>query len=319
MHSATVIGESLVDVVQTRSRPTVERPGGSPLNVAVTLARLGIATELVTALGDDARADTVERHLARSGVTLAPGARCLPATSSAIAQVGPDGSAEYRLDIRWELPSRAVDARDLVHAGSIALFLEPGSDVVQDILRRSAQTALVSLDPNIRPRLLPPPEVVRKRFEALVSCAHVVKLSDEDAAWLYPDLSHLDVLDHLLATGPALVAISRGSQGAVLSSGRSTVEVRAPQIDVADTIGAGDAFMGGLLTQLLELGLASTILDGVPPTDQDLAEIGSFAAKVAALTVSRLGADPPRREELAAYDAADSARLIGYRPAVRDQ
>jgi fructokinase len=99
-----------------------------------------------------------------------------------------------------------------------------------------------------------------------------------------------------------MVAISLGSDGALLASADGTVEVPAPRVDVADTIGAGDAFMGGLLRQLLELGLASRLVSGAPLTRPQLAEVGSFAAKVAALTVSRRGADPPSLAEVAAYE-----------------
>jgi fructokinase len=301
-HTATVVGESVLDVVQPSEGPAVERPGGSPLNVAVTLARLGVSTQLVTALGDDRAAELIERHLAGSGVWLAPGARCLPATSTAVAHVRADGSAEYRFDIRWDLPAPALEPADVVHAGSLALFLRPGSQVVQEVLQQAAEQSLVSLDPNIRTTLLPGPEDVRPRFEALAKRAHVVKMSDEDAHWLYPELRQGEILEHVLGLGPSLTAISRGSEGALLASPRATVEIPAPRVHVADTIGAGDAFMGGLLTQLLERDLAARLVGGAQLVTAELEEIGSFAATVAAITVSRRGADPPYRAELRAQD-----------------
>jgi fructokinase len=288
--------------VHARNGEVVERPGGSPLNVAVTLARLGVATELVTALGDDPPAELIERHLTGSGVRLARGARCLPATSSATSRLAEDGSAEYEFDINWDIGSPTVGASDVVHAGSLALFLYPGSDIVREVLARAAARSLVSLDPNIRRDLLPGPDETRRRFAVLAEEAHVVKLSDEDAGWLYPDLGPAEILAHILALGPSMVAISLGSDGALLASADGTVEVPAPRVDVADTIGAGDAFMGGLLRQLLELGLASRLVSGAPLTRPQLAEVGSFAAKVAALTVSRRGADPPSLAEVAACE-----------------
>lgn len=308
MHTAVVIGESLLDVVRTRAGESSEKPGGSPLNVAVTLARLGISTELVTALGDDHPADVIEQHLARSGVRLAAGARSLAATSTASARLRPDGSAAYAFDIHWDLRRPELPAADLVHAGSMALFVGPGDEVVRETLARLGRRALVSLDPNIRPALLPPPDVVRERFERLLGHAHVVKLSDEDAAWLYPGSTDAAVLDRILGLGPALAVISRGSRGALLAASTATVEVLAPKVEVVDTIGAGDAFMGGMLARLLEEGLAAAVLAGEQLVPAELAEVGRFAATVAALTVARQGADPPYRAGVVtAAAAADPA------------
>lgn len=297
--SAVVIGEALVDIVHPQEAPPSESPGGSPLNVAITLARLGVPTQLVTALGDDGRADLIEEHLAASGVDLAAGARRLAATSTALARLGDDGSARYEFAIDWNpLPAARIVA-EVVHAGSIALFRAPGSHTVHDALRRASQRSLVSIDPNVRPALLAPQPETRRVFEDIVSVAHVVKLSDEDAGWLYPGRTAGQVLAHLLACGPSLAALTRGQEGALLATKSETVQIPAPRVEVVDTIGAGDAFMGGLLHQLLERGVATDLRTGDELWPEELAEIGAFAARVAAMTVSSRGADPPRLADLA--------------------
>jgi fructokinase len=285
-HSALVIGEALIDVVHPQEGPVVEAPGGSPMNVAIALSRLGVRTELVTALGDDARADRVEEHLAASGVRLAPGARRISATSTAEAH------------LQWDPPAVTPGTAEAVHAGSIGLFLTPGRKTVQDALRRSAAHSLVSLDPNVRPSLLGDPADACAKFHLAASTAHVIKLSDEDAAWLYPGATHQDVLRSLFALGPRLVVLTRGGDGAVMASPDHAVEIRAPRVKVADTIGAGDAFMGALLHQLLTLGVAGELRAGHSIGPEEMATIGAFAADVAARTVARRGANPPRLEEL---------------------
>jgi fructokinase len=296
--TVVVVGEALVDVVVTADGTATEAPGGSPLNVAVTLSRLGVPTTLVTALGEDARGDRIVDHLAASGVGLADGARCLEATSSAVARLGTDGAATYDFDLHWELPDRPLPPAAVVHAGSLGLFLPPGADVVHAELERAAERSLVTLDPNARPTLVPDAAATRARFEEACRHAHVVKLSDEDAAWLYPGTSLEAVVDRLLGLGIRLVGVTRGAAGVRLASAAAAVEVEAPQVRVADTIGAGDSFMGALIQQLVVRDLAADVAHGRALASVELAEVGGFAAAVAAVTVSRQGADPPWLREL---------------------
>ncbi len=295
--TAVVIGEALVDVV-VHGGERFDKPGGSPLNVAVTLARLGVPTQLVSALGDDPCADLVEDHLAGSGVDLVAGARRLTATSSAVARLGEDGAATYAFDVRWDPPVPTVRHAAAVHAGSVALFLRPGRDVVATALRSAAGRALVTLDPNIRPSLLPDARMVRVAFEDLVPCADLVKLSDEDAQWLYPGRAPEEVLARMVDLGAATAAVSLGADGALLAGRHGGVAVAAPVVPVADTIGAGDAFMGGLVARLLDTGLAAGLVAGGSLAPDELTDIGRHAAQVAAMTVARRGADPPYREDV---------------------
>jgi fructokinase len=297
-YSALVIGEALIDVVHPVHGPITETPGGSPMNVAIALSRLGVRTDLVTALGDDVRADMIENHLAASGVNLAPGARRLAATSTAEANLREDGSADYQFHLAWDPPAVSPRAADVVHTGSIALFLSPGRKTVQDALRRSAPHSLISIDPNIRPPLLANRAAARTKFHLAASVAHVIKLSDDDAAWLYPRASDRDVLRTLLALGPSLVVLTKGAAGAVMATDGRVIDIDAPLVTVADTIGAGDAFMGALLHQLMALGVTEDLKAGRPLWPEEIATVGDFAAKAAAHTVARRGADPPSLMEM---------------------
>lgn len=268
-----VIGESLVDVVRdgtTESR----HAGGSPMNVAYGLAQLGIETQLLTRIGRDADGELIQRHLA--AVELLEGSLRDAPTSTAIATIGPDGSATYEFDVDWDLGP--IDATaDWVHVGSIGAFLSPGADNVERYL---ATCDKVSFDPNIRQSLMPVDAL--ERFERIARLTTVLKLSDEDAAWLYPG-TH-DVIDTLLALGPSVVAVTRGAHGATIASPSERFEIAPVPVTVADTIGAGDSFMAALIAELI--------------TDRPVDAAARTAVAAAAITVSRAGAQLPTRAEL---------------------
>lgn len=303
-----VIGEALVDIVVRPEGSRTETPGGSPMNVAVALARLGVPTHLATSLGNDAYGELIRAHLAQSGASLAPGAHTLGKTSRAVAHLRPDGSATYEFDIAWAPLLPRLSRPAVVHAGSIGLWLEPGAEAVRRCLGEAARVgALVTLDPNIRPAVLPGPEIVRQRFEELAKTAHVVKLSTEDAAYLYPDLAAEDVVERLNESGVQLVAITDENRGTLIASGQNRVIVRPPVVSVRDTIGAGDTYMGALIHQLVTGGLVETVKDAPGLSPNELMAICRFANHAAAVTVSRQGADPPWLDELEAKPARSMA------------
>jgi fructokinase len=281
--TALVIGESLVDVIRPVSGQALVRPGGSPLNVAVGLARLGVPTTLHSAFGADEYGWIIVRHLAESGVTVTP-ATLGGRTSVAEATIASDGAAEYRFDIAWDPAPIDTHGYRLVHTGSIGAALEPGAASVEQMIAQS--DGLVSFDPNIRAALIPEPAIARERAERLVARADVVKASDEDVAWLYPGLASDEVLARWAALGPRLVVITHGAGGADALGPTGPLHVDVPPTTIVDTIGAGDSFMAGLLADVLIRGF-----------DDPLASLG-FAARCAAVTVSRVGADPPSRREL---------------------
>ncbi|AMM18845.1 hypothetical protein AX769_00160 [Frondihabitans sp. PAMC 28766] len=298
--SAFVVGEALIDVVVDGDRRD-EHPGGSPMNVAYGLARLGVPTVFRSVLGRDARGDAIARHLAESAATLDPASLTDSPTSTAVATIQADRHAEYTFDIAWNPgPLTASQDATLIHAGSIASALEPGSDDVRRLFdSQRTGTALLSFDPNVRPGVTPSRPAVVAAVEALAASAHVVKLSDEDAAWLFPSLSADAVLDWFLSRGAALAAMTRGGDGALVASGADRLSLPSLPVEVVDTIGAGDSFMSGLLWAILDRGLAPKLRAGVI-VRSDLEAVAAVALQSARVTVSRAGANPPTPAELAA-------------------
>jgi fructokinase len=247
----------------------------------------------------------VAAHLAASGVAVTPGTITREATSVAVATIGPDGAAQYDFSIDWDpapldvaaFPSRAL------HVGSIGSWLEPGASLVEDLVRAARPHATITFDPNVRPALMPPHADAVSRVERLVALADVVKASDEDLDWLYPATDPAVVLDRWLGLGPALVIATRGAAGAdsVTRSGRRRTP--APKITVADTIGAGDSFMAGLIAGLDDEGLLGhqrrDALREMPTSSQMY--VVELAARCAAVTTTRTGANPPTRADILAF------------------
>ncbi|WP_193609616.1 PfkB family carbohydrate kinase [Nocardioides lijunqiniae] len=282
---ALVVGESLVDVVLEPDGSRTERPGGSAANVAVALARLDRPVRFATAFADDERGRAIAMHLARDGVELATDAYAVARTSTAEATIGADGSASYAFDLDWRLNPLGEERPLFVHVCSIGAVLEPGADDVLAILDR-IEGATVSYDINARPAITGTGPGLVARVERVVAAAHLVKASDEDLAALYPALTVDQAVQHLLELGPRAVAVTLGGEGATWRDADGVVEVTAPQVDVADTIGAGDTFSAAIIDALWE------------QPDRAPAEVLAHAVRAAAVTVSRPGADPPYRREL---------------------
>ncbi len=296
-----VVGDALVDVVERFDGSRSEHAGGSPANVAVGLGRLGLDVSLATAIGDDAYGALIETHLGNSGVTLTDGSRRVGLTSSAVARLAPDGSATYDFEVSWD-PGliRVPDGVRAVHTGSIAATLAPGADDVEMLLRELTPSAIVSLDPNIRPPLLPDREDVARRVERLVGLADVVKVSDEDLAWLNPEESAEAAAGRWLEAGPAIVVVTRGADGSTALARSGRIDVSSTPATVVDTVGAGDSYMSGLIAGLEREGLLAVErrddLGAVDP--ETLARVTSAASASAAWTVSRPGAEPPSPEAI---------------------
>lgn len=285
-----VIGEALIDIVES-THGDRELVGGSPANVAVGLARQGHDVRLLTRIGRDDRGRRIAAQIEESGATVADESWTDAATSTARARLRPDGSAEYDFAIDWTVPVASASAARAVHTGSIALFLEPGGSLVLETLRRARGHALVSVDPNIRPALVGARELARARFAEAAASADLVKLSDEDAEWLYPGVDAESVLRTIAGLGPRLVVMTRGGAGAVGLGPGGVVTVDALTVDVADTIGAGDAYMASLV---------SSALDDAAVFDDPTVFAAALrrAAVMAGITVSRAGANPPTRAEV---------------------
>ena len=212
-----VVGEALIDIVIPQSGDTVEHVGGSPANVAIGLARLGHPTTLATHIGTDQRGRRIAALVESEAIALAPGSTGAGRTPTAAAHLDATGAASYQFDIEWRLdPGLDADGTGHLHTGSIAGTLEPGSEAVLALARRSRERSTVSYDPNARPTLMGQPAAARDRIEALVAVADVVKASDEDAAWLYPGTPLEDVLRLWNGLGPSLCALTRGGEGALV-------------------------------------------------------------------------------------------------------
>ena len=299
---ALVIGEALVDVVNYRDGSVAELPGGSPANVALGLARLGREAELLAWLGHDAYGTLVADHLRASGVHIAEATWGAAATSVARATLDQNNAATYEFELEWALsPAAAVtDAPLVVHTGSIAAVLEPGASAVEALVREARATSTITYDPNARPSLMGTPAAARAKVEAMVALADVVKVSDEDIEWLTGEPVEA-VAAAWLDLGPELVVVTRGGEGATafVRFGR-TFTVPAPRVDVVDTVGAGDSFMGGLIDGLWLADLLGADRRGhiAAASDEVLMEVLERCIRIGAITVSRAGANPPTAAEL---------------------
>jgi fructokinase len=305
-----VVGEALVDLVgQRRGRTLAAHPGGSPANVALGLGRLGVPVTLKTRLGRDSFGEMIRGHLEASGVRVDGGRDEGVSTSLAIATLAA-GIASYDFRIEWDIGDLSplpVETRCL-HTGSLATALAPGKDSVVDLVQREHERgrATVSYDPNVRPALLGDPARARPDIERLVSLSDVVKVSDEDLRWLYPDRTDEEVAQDWLALGPALVVVTRGGAGVYAVAANVELRREAVPIDLVDTVGAGDSFTSGLLDGLHRADLVGAARrDALAGIDRaTLASVVEEAALIAAITCSRPGADPPTRAELDAALAA---------------
>ncbi|MGB8406533.1 MAG: PfkB family carbohydrate kinase, partial [Mycobacterium sp.] len=251
------LGEALIDVI-IRDQHTSEHVGGSLLNVAVGMAALGCQSSIYSHWGKDSRGDRLRQWAVSAGVEIVDGTDSAERTSVAYARIDRAGRAVYDFDLTWAVPHLPDLTRfGHLHTGSIAATVEPGGAAVVDAVARMRTQGTVSYDPNIRPALMHSPAAVAGRVEELVSLADVVKASDEDLQWLYPGEPIEDTTQRWIMAGPALVVITRGPAGAyaLLSGTGDPLYVDALPVTVGDTVGAGDSFMAGLLSGLLDAGL----------------------------------------------------------------
>jgi fructokinase len=305
-----VVGEALVDLVGQRGgRTLAAHPGGSPANVALGLARLGIPVTLKTRIGRDALGEMVLAHLEASGVRVDGGPDDGASTSLAIATLFA-GIATYDFRIDWDVEDLAplpIETRCL-HTGSLATALAPGNASVLDLVEREHERGrvTVSYDPNVRPALLGDAARARPDVERLVALSDVVKVSNEDIRWLYPDRPDEEIAQGWLALGPALVVVTRGDEGVYAVAEGAEVRRPAVPVDLVDTVGAGDSFASGLLDGLNRADLiGGARRDALASIDEaTLASVADAAALIAAITCSRPGADPPTRNEVDAAVAA---------------
>ncbi|MEV1319318.1 carbohydrate kinase [Micromonospora arborensis] len=306
-----VAGEALIDLVVTAGGQRAV-PGGSPANVAVTLARLDQPVRLLARLGADEYGRQLADYLSANRVDLEWAVRAEEPTSVAVATLNASGQASYEFrlagtaDWQWtpsELPELAGTAVTALHTGSLALALAPGAQVLEDLLARERRrdSRTISIDLNLRPSIVTDRAAEQARVRRQVPLAHLVKASDEDLAWLYPDRSVAEVMAEWREVGVSCAVVTRGGDGALLLAPDGSLhEEPAVRTTVVDTVGAGDSFTGGLLAALADLDALgdrpAARLAAV--TEPQWRAVLRQAATVAALTCGRRGADPPNRAEL---------------------
>ncbi|HEX5781553.1 MAG TPA: PfkB family carbohydrate kinase, partial [Solirubrobacteraceae bacterium] len=224
-------------------------------------------------------------------------------TTLAIAEVDHEGVARYRFYERGTSATgltteAALDALpdhvDILHVGTLGLTLEPVATSTEAVVERLAATAMVAVDPNIRPWVIDDESAYRARLGRVLARSHVVKVSEEDVGWLYPGMQATEAVRRLLEQGPTVGLLTRGPNGALVLTRTAEVAVPAPRAKVVDTIGAGDAFGGGFLAWWSERGLGRDDLERIDA----VTEATAFACLVAARTCSKPGAEPPYRSEL---------------------
>lgn len=303
-------GEALIDMIP---EPTVSgddgyvpHTGGAIFNTAIALGRLGCRTGLLSGISTDLFGTQLVGDLRASNVETDRLMRSDRPTTLAFVQLT-DGQASYsffdensagRMIEPSDLPQTINDVSAL-YFGGISLACEPGADVYERFAQAHAQNCIVMLDPNIRSGFIKDEAGFRHRIERMMRLSDIVKVSDEDLHWIYPgDASLDDKVAQLRALGPSVVILTRGSAGAQawLPDGQS-VCVPSRKVEVVDTVGAGDTFNAGVLAHLSDAGLLKkTALATV--SAQDLTDAIGLGAQVAAIVVSRAGANPPWRSDL---------------------
>jgi fructokinase len=306
-----VIGEALIDLIQQPDGSYQAKPGGAPANVSIALARLGAHVSFAGRMSDDKFGQKLHDWLSPEKIDLSLVERTSDPTSLAVASLDEQGKASYSFYLKgtadwgWTLGAFVhleVEPPAALVIGSVATAIEPGASVIENLAGHlhSTENSTVVIDLNIRPGLGFERENETVRVERQIKLAHIVKASDDDLAWLYPDRSPVDTA-RLWAGQGHHVIMTRGADGATLFTPTGdTVSVKAPVIDLVDTVGAGDSFLGATLYGLQQRGAlganAEELLSKV--SLDDWINLLTLAAEVGAITCSRAGCNPPTLAEL---------------------
>ncbi|MGO4570824.1 carbohydrate kinase family protein [Microvirga sp. 2TAF3] len=305
-----VCGEALIDLFigadSPAGLPAEAVAGGSPFNVAIGLGRLGRSAAFLSTLSEDAFGTFLTNRLMEAGVSSTYLRRCVNRTTLSVVATSATGEPHYSFYAEESadralkpdaLPSELPAEVSAIAAGSYALGVEPIASAIETLLRREAGPRVISLDPNVRPRVLGDVGAFRQRFERLLAHATIIKASDEDIELLYSTRDLVSVARVWLAQGPKLVIVTRGADGPLAVFGNSIVERPAPQVDVVDTVGAGDTFHAAILGWLDAGGFLTPQCVAQLNDDQVTAAL-DFAAAAAAIVCTRRGANPPTWDEV---------------------
>ena len=303
-----VCGEALIDMIHNGDGTQQAAPGGGPFNTARALARLGVPTAFLGRLSNDAFGHELSSQLSADGVSLQLASFGPESTTIAVADVDIEGFAEYEFLVQGTsasnltpemLPESFGPEVSALHLGTLGLVLEPMASTLVELVRREHERRVVMLDPNVRTGIAPDDEY-RERLHEVISKSTIVKASDGDLAWLFPDVEYEPAAEKILDDGVSLVVVTLGAQGAFGAHRDLRIRVDAPQVDVVDTIGAGDAFGAALLAWLHD---HDAIRRDLTLSADELKAALDFACLAAALTCARAGADPPWKWEMEAATA----------------
>ena len=299
MSQVWVSGEVLIDLIPDGSerKPIV---GGGPANTAKALSKIGIDTQFIDGISSDQYGQMVKNELVTSGVKLDYVKYSDKPTSLALVSLSDSGSASYEFVIEktatfdfspdW-LPNPQTERPSLLHIGTLATVIEPGATELFEWAQSVAKVAPIVFDPNIRPAVISDQKKYVMQVERWVSISSAIKVSDEDIRWLYPSLEIDQVINNWLAKGPSLIVVTYGDKGLAGYRVGEKVIVDAVKVVVADTVGAGDTVGAILVEAIVKDGLDT--LCGLR-----LEMMLKRAAKAAAITVSRSGANPPTLKEI---------------------
>jgi fructokinase len=299
MGQAWVVGEVLIDLIPEGldHKPVV---GGGPANTAKALAKLGIDTQFIDGISTDGYGQMAKDELNTAGVKLVYVKYSDKPTCLAIVSLSDLGSATYEFVIEntatfdftseW-LPKPQTKRPTLLHVGTLATVIDPGASVLFEWAQSVAKVAPIVFDPNIRPAVISDRMQYVAQVERWIAISSAVKVSDEDIKWLYSSIGVVQIINDWLAKGPSLIVVTHGDKGLTGYRKGEVVSVEAIQVKVVDTVGAGDT-VGAILVEAMEKdGLESL-------TGARLETMLKRASKAAAITVSRVGANPPTSEEL---------------------
>ncbi|MFN8620961.1 MAG: carbohydrate kinase [Chloroflexota bacterium] len=306
MSRVVVAGESLVDLIVDAGGGIRPAAGGGPYNAARTLGRLGIDVAFLGRLSTDRFGREMHGHLAADGVGLSLVVDTDDPTTLALAELDAAGAASYRFYVDGtSAPGLTLaDARraltpDLavLHAGTLGLVLEPMADALATLVAEAPAGVLRFIDPNCRPSIVRDEARYRARLDAVLAHADVIKVSTDDLDWLVPGTDPVTWANERLAAGAGAVLITAGGDGVTVVSDAGVLTLPAVRVPVVDTVGAGDSFGGGFLAWWLDHGLSrAELADGAA-----LRAATEQAIRVAAITCTRAGAEPPTRADLDAF------------------
>jgi fructokinase len=298
--SIWVCGEVLIDLIPDGSGERVPHVGGGPANTAKALARLGHDVYFIDGISSDKYGQMSRQELLNDEVKLDLALNSDKPTCLAIVSLNESGGASYEFEIdgtatfdflaSW-LPDPSRYKPSVLHIGTLVTVIEPGADVLYDWAMQVAEFAPIVFDPNVRSVVMNDRDKYLAAVERWVAISSVVKVSDDDLAWLYPDQQYADVARRWINDGVALVVVTRGADGLVGFTADGVVEAPGVKVDVVDTVGAGDTVGAIIVEAMAEKGILNL-------TGDTLKAVLSRAAVAAGITCSRKGAQPPYKHEL---------------------